>query len=116
MLATGRGGVDDMDWGRKTNRLKPEVLAWLQANVKDRPLAQWQRELGDQPQGWCIGTDKYNSRDSLNFSVFFERTGDAMKFIKRWSSHGKPVDYLNYFRDVRKKLNPTTGRLTRVAR
>ena len=99
-----------------TNRLKPEIMQWLTDNIKDRKLLKWEMKRGENPKGWAVGTDLYNARDQLSFSVFFERTGDALKFIKRWSVYKKPVDYLNYFRDVRKKLDPKTNTLRRVPR
>ena len=99
-----------------TRRLKPEVVQWLNDNVKDRTLLKWQIEKGEHKQGWAIGTDEYNSGDGLSFTVFFESSRDAMKFIKRWSSYKNAVDYLNYFKDIRRELNPNTGRLKRVPR
>lgn len=92
-----------------TRRLKPEVMQWLKDNIKERNCAE-------HKQGWAVGTDKYYSNDGLSFTVFFERTSDALKFIKRWSVFKKPVDYLNYFRDVRRKLNMTTNTLQLVKR
>lgn len=106
----------ELEWkkfgdGRETIRLKAEVLDWLKENVKDRP------KCGDEHvQGWAIGTDKYNSQNTLSFTVFFERTSDGLRFIKRWSSHKKPVSYLNYFRDTLRKLDPKTNRLRIVKR
>ena len=93
----------------ETTRLKPEVMQWLNNNVKER-------DCDEQKQGWAVGSDEYNSTDRLGFSIFFERPTDALNFIKRWSVYKKPVDYLNYFRDVRKKLDPKTNTLRRVPR
>ena len=92
-----------------TQRLKPEVIQWLTENIKDRDNKK-------HKQGWAVGTDEYNSDSGVSFSIFFERQRDAMNFIKRWSSHKKPVHYLNYFKDIRRELDPTTGRLKRVPR
>ena len=97
-----------------TRRLKPEVMQWLKDNIKDRKLHKWAIERGEKPQGWCVGDDLYNSGDPISFTVFFERTGDALKFIKQWSVYKKPIDYLNYFRNVRKKYDPKTKTLRRV--
>lgn len=98
-----------------TNRLKPEVIAWLEANIKDRTLKKWQIETyNDSPKGWAIGTDAYNCRNRLSFTLFFERTSDAFKFIKRWSVYHRPIDYLNYFKDIRRKFDFETKTLRRV--
>ena len=99
-----------------TNRLKSEVIQWLTDNVKDRKLRKWEVERGENPKGWAVGSDEYNSNDCLDFSIFFERATDARKFIKRWSPYKNPVDYLNYFRDLRWKLDPTTGKMKRAPR
>lgn len=93
-----------------TTRLKPEVIEWLKANVKDVKTTE------PHKQGWCVGTDKYNSNSGISFSIFFQRVTDARAFAKRWSSFKNFYDYLNYFDDKRWKLNLTTGRLNRVAR
>jgi len=91
----------------RVRRLKPEIIQWLSENVKDR-------NYDEHKQGWCVGTDKYNSGNILSFSIFFERQRDAMKFIRRWSSYKNPVNYLNYFRNIRKELNPLTNKLDRI--
>lgn len=98
-------------YNHTTLRLKPEVMKWLEDNIKDVIDRK-----GTVEKGWAVGTDKYNSIDRLSFSVFFQRQPDAMKFIKRWSSYKKPVDYLNYFKDIRRKLDLTTNTLRRVER
>lgn len=92
--------IDTGKFDRYTNRLKPEVLAWLNENVAD--------------QRWAIGTDAYNSQDSLCFNVFFQSYRDAQKFIKRWSEFGKPVNYFNYFRNIRRKLDTNSMTLKKV--
>lgn len=93
-----------------TYRLKPAVMAWLTANVPDVPPGD------DETKGWCVGNDEYNENSGISFAVFFKRRKDAMAFIKHWSRHHNPVDYLNYFKDIRTKLNPVTGRMTRAPR
>ena len=88
--------------GNRTIRsLKPEVIEWLTENVPDVV----------DGKGWCVG-DKYYSADdsSSSYTVFFQRRRDAMAFIKRWSVHKKPINYCQYFTDVRKKLNLETGK------
>jgi len=100
-----------------TFRLKPEVIQWLKDNVKDRKLLKWQIEDGGYPpQCWAVGSDEYNSTESIGFSIFFQNPTDARKFIKHWSIHKNPEDYLNYFHDRRWKLDPTTGKMKRAPR
>ena len=100
-----RGG-DGMRF--ETTRLKPHVLEWLKANVKDV-------EGEDHKQGWCVGTDAYNSNSGISFNIFFQRVTDAKAFAKQWSSYKNLYTYLNYFHDKRWKLNLKTGTLQRVA-
>ncbi len=100
-----------------TWRLKPEVMEWLEKNIPDRKLRKWQIvKYNDSPKGWAVGTDKYNSNDVCSFNVFFDSYRQAARFIKRWSSIGKPADYLNYFRDLRRKYNPLTKTTQKVPR
>ena len=101
---------NERGFGRfETVRLKPEVIEWLKANVKDV-------KGGDHKQGWCVGTDKYNSNSGISFNIFFQRITDARAFAKRWSSFKNFYGYLNYFKDKRYKLNLKTGRLSRISR
>ena len=93
---------------KQTVVLKPEVLAWLKENIKER------KDKGS-PQGWCIGTDAYNSINSLSLSIFFHRKRDALAFIKKWSIHSKPTTYFDYFKNVRKELNLKTKKLELVS-
>jgi hypothetical protein len=93
---------DEIGIPKDTIRLKPEVLQWLTEEVGGKK--------------WAVGSDAYNSRDTLNVSVFFQSSRDAMRFIKRWSVFGKPVSYLNYFTENRRELDLKTGRLKRVTR
>lgn len=90
----------EIEIDREILRLKPEVLLWLHENVLD-----FQR----QP-GWCVGSDSYNKDSAIEYSVFFQRRKDAMKFIKTWSKWKKPLFYCQYFTDIRKELNITTGK------
>lgn len=90
---------------KEINVLKPEVMEWLEDNVKDFQ--------GDK--GWCVGSDEYVANDSsISYSVFFQRRKDAMKFIKTWSKWKKPIHYCQYFTDVRKKLDLETGKYKEV--
>ena len=93
---------------RSTPEPRPEVMAWLHENVADVRDA-------DQPQGWCIGNHAYRSRGGAGELTFwFRRRRDAMAFIRRWSVHGKPTTYLNYFKDDYRELRD--GKLTKVER
>jgi hypothetical protein len=94
---------DDTKWDNVPT-LKPEVMQWLADNTPNV----------DGEKGWCVGNDEYRKADSISLCVFFKKRNDAMKFIKRWSIHKNPVNYLNYFKDVRRKLNFKTGRLSLV--
>ena len=79
--------------------LKPEVMSWLEDNISDIK----------GKKVWCVGSDKYTLQDSCSsYSIFMQRRKDAMKFIKTWSKFKKPINYCQYFTDVRKKLDLTT--------
>ncbi len=108
------------EFGRKRMEdvycLKPEVVQWLDANVKDKNCKMEGRTELSLSKGWGVGTDQYNVKNRSSFSLFFERPKDALAFIKQWSEYKNPVDYLNYFQDIRRKLNPKTGRLQRIPR
>jgi len=92
--------IIDPDMGLATvNKFKPEVLQWLEDNVAD-----FQGE-----KGWCVGSDDYDvTGSSSGLSVFMQRRKDAMLFIKTWSKYKKPINYCQYFTDVRKKLDLKT--------
>jgi hypothetical protein len=95
-------------WSTKRgSRLKPEVIKWLNENIKDR-------DDKEHPKGWCCGDEAYLATNSLSISLFFERRSDAMAFIKRWSVYDKPTTYFDYFREIRKELNPETNTLQTV--
>lgn len=89
-----------------TKVLKPEVVDWLNENVSDRN--------DEQPKGWGMGTDIYNSKECCSFNIFFHRQYDALKFIKEFSSYKKPLDYFNSFTEKRKKLNLKTLKYEKV--
>jgi hypothetical protein len=99
-----------------TLRARPDVIAWLNDNVKDVKLHKWKKDRNQSSKGWAVGTDKYNSQNPLSFGFFFQRRRDGMAFIKRWSVHKQPVNYLQYFTDTRKELDFKTGKLVRVPR
>jgi hypothetical protein len=87
---------------KSVKNLKPVVLQWLEENVADR-------KGFDCNKGWCIGSTRYRATDaSYSMSVFFHRRSDAMKFIKTFSKWKKPVNYCQYFKDIRKTLNLET--------
>lgn len=94
---------------KDTYRLKPEVVEWLNANVKPRI-----DEDKQDSSGWGVGSDFYNVHSVISFSIFFHRRRDALAFIKHWSEHKKPTFYFNYFHDIKKKLNLTTNKLELV--
>ena len=104
---------EDRDWGIDlankgsgkvtVNKLKPRVLEWLEDNVLDFQGAK----------GWCVGSDDYGIGESRSgLSIFLQRRSDAMKFIKTWSKWKKPIQYTQYFTDVRKKLDLSTLKYT----
>jgi len=80
---------------------KPEVLQWLDNNVKDRVDPECIK-------GWCVGSIAYRASTNFSMAVFFHRRNDALAFVKKFSKWGKPVHYCQYFSDVRKKLNLET--------
>lgn len=95
-----------------TPNLKPEVIDWLNQHVEDssKPYCG-----NTTVKAWCIGSSEYRKTDSCSsFSIFFQRRKDAMAFIKRWSKWKKPLHYWQYFTDVRKALDVTTGKYTNV--
>jgi len=94
----------------ETLRVRPDVIEWLNANVKDRKIPSY---IKGGTKGWAVGTDKYNSVSGISFSFFFERQRDGMAFIKHWSVHKNPVSYLQYFKDIRKELDFKTCKLIR---
>ncbi len=108
----------DLEWkqfgdSHATYRLKQEVVDWLNANIQDRKTPKYH---AGGTKGWAMGTDKYNENSGISFNIFFESARQAAKFIKQWSSFKKPVDSLNYFKDIRRKLDITTNRMKRVPR
>ena len=91
---------EDVGW-KSINKLKPEVISWLEDNVPDDKAGK----------AWCVGSDKYIATDSgISSAVFFQRRKDAMKFIKTWSKWKKPIHYCQYFTDIRKSLDLQTGK------
>lgn len=84
---------------KKFKVFKPEVLQWLEANVKDNAQNK------EQPKGWCVGSDAYQMRDGHSVSIWFYRRKDAMNFIRTFSVHKKPTTYFDYFKEIRKELN-----------
>lgn len=91
-----------------TMRLRPEVFEWLDKNVENI------KENGRRGEkGWCVGNDSYNSHDR-DFTIFFHRRSDAMKFIKCWSQYGKPTTYFDYFKGIRRQLDFKTKTLKAV--
>jgi hypothetical protein len=100
---------DPQDWGQliaprefsfDTPILRPEVMKWLDINA----LPSTDKERSGDPRGWAMGDEKYRSHQCYDYSLWFLRRRDAMKFIKTYSEHGKPTEYLNYFNDDRRTL------------
>jgi hypothetical protein len=105
-IETNGGTFDKTTFLTKVNNLKPEVLNWLESEVPDLAVDKYGN---GHKKAWAIGSTAYRSRDSkISFSIFFQRRRDAMAFIKRWSVWGKPINYCQYFTDVRKRLNLET--------
>lgn len=86
--------------------LTPEVIAWLNENVKDQPI--YKKEDDDEvsrspladTKGWAIGNDAYNARQAFGeVSIFFARQVDALKFIRKFSVFKMPTFYFDYFLD-----------------
>jgi hypothetical protein len=89
---------------RPFRKLKPEVLDWLNENIKDGP----------EGKGWCCGNDEYLYKSWESLSLFFYRKLDALNFIEQWSIYKVPTTYFDYFRGIRKELNVETKRLVKV--
>ncbi len=89
-----------------TYRLKSKVLNWLKKNIKDNVI--------ENEKGFAVGTDDYNSHGSHDFTIWFYRRSDAMRFIKKWSIYKKPTTYFNYFKGIRKQYNFKTKTLQKV--
>lgn len=109
-VTTTKEYVDD-SFGHEITKniiiLKPDVVDWLNENIKDRK--------DECVKGWAYGSDKYLCRDSgISLSIFFHRRNDAMKFIRTFSVFKNPVFFLNYFKDERKMLNMETLKLERT--
>lgn len=86
---------------RPVNTPRPEVISWLQDNVPpDR----------DGKPMFAYGSKDYSYDGGGSYSFFFQRRKDAMSFIKEWSKYKKPINYCQYFTNVRKRLNLTTMR------
>jgi len=94
---------------RKCPDLTPQIYEWLEQHV----TPSTDKDRADNPMGWCIGHEQYRMNDAVaEFTIWFLRRRDAMKFIKRWSIHGKPTTFMNYFKDQKKKL--IDGKLVEV--
>lgn len=93
---------DEFNSWRCYYELKPEVIKWLEENVKDENA---------KLKGWCCGNKEYNSLMGEYFSVFFYRRRDALNFIKTWSIHKKPTETYNQNTYVRKVLDKKTNTL-----
>lgn len=91
-----------------TRRLAPKVWEWLEKNIEDT------KENGRKGEkGFCVGTDAYNHRNN-DFTIWFYRRSDALKFIKTWSVYKKPTTYFDYFKEIRKEIDFKTQKLKTV--
>ena len=88
----------------KTLTLNKNVIKWLNENIEDR-------EGEEINKGWAIGTDDYYHKSYGKFTLFFHREEDAMAFINKFSEYKVPTEYLNYFKDIRKKIDFETNKL-----
>ena len=101
----GKNEIDKVsEYNDVTYILKPEIIKWLNENIKNG-------KDKDKTKGWNIGSDLYNSKNSCSFNIFFYRYIDAMKFVKEFSVYKKPLNYLNYFDDIRKQYNIKSKKL-----
>ena len=68
--------------------LKKNVVDWLNENVA--PSTDIQRI--SMPNGWVVYSDETRIKNSTSsYTIFFLRRRDALKFIKVWSTLGKPT-------------------------
>ena len=94
--------------------IKKNDLVNVQKNVLEK-IANVNDSLEDNiedykgEKGWCVGSDDYDVTGSCTgLSVFMQRRKDAMLFIKTWSKYKKPINYCQYFTDIRKRLDLKT--------
>lgn len=76
--------------------LKPEIITWLNENVKDNK---------DGEKAWAFGSTKYRSNSTRFVDIFFERQTDALKFIHENSIFKEPINYFDYFNEVASEIN-----------
>ena len=83
--------------------LKPEILAWLDENIKPQKNGE---------PGWAMGDDQYRVIQTYELTLWFQRRNDAKKFIKTWSKFKKATSYFDYFKDpiVNLLLDTETGK------
>ena len=90
---------------KTTVTLKPEVIEWLNQNIKDIKGTTVDTPLNER-KGWAIGNDEYNSNQHWEINIFFARQLDALKFIRQFSIFKDPTLYFDYFREDRRELAP----------
>lgn len=89
--------------GERGYELRPHVVDWLNNNIKSRKCDP------THPQGWA--THECNRFNSI--ALGFHRRNDAMKFIREFSSLGKPVYRTQYFKDHFDVYDPDTKKYKR---
>ena len=88
-------------WATKlTKVMEDKVLKWLNKNIEDNPSTG--------KKGWACGDNKHNSDGGSNFSLWFYRRRDAVKFIKTWSKYKKATKTYNQDTYIEKNLNVDT--------
>lgn len=80
--------------------LNPKVLEWLEENIKDKKDTNEKTPL-EERKGWAIGTPAFNY-EQFEFTIFFARQLDALKFIRKFSIFKEPTQYFDYFEDRQK--------------
>jgi hypothetical protein len=91
--------------------LKPEVIQWLEDNVKDRDTSRFGDE--ESSKGWCVGNAEYRNRESYNgMSIWFHRKKDLLAFVREWSEFKVPTTAFNYDKMTHREIYG--GRLRKV--
>lgn len=93
---------DDFDLSYTLN---PNIIEWLNENVKDfKNFDGTNVEDINERKGWCIGNDEAISKND-EFTIFFKRELDALKFIREFSIFKEPIFYFDYFSDDRRNMD-----------
>ena len=88
-----------------TYTLNPNIIEWLNENVKDfKNFDGTNIEDINERKGWCIGNDEAISKND-EFTIFFKRELDALKFIREFSIFKEPIFYFDYFLEDRRNMD-----------